>query len=32
MGNGHKKILMEFLDDRKLKSSFDLEIKKIYIV
>ena len=28
MGNGHKKILMEFLDDRKLKSSFDLEIKK----
>ncbi len=28
MGNGHKKILMEFLDDRKLKSSFDLEINK----
>ncbi len=28
MGNGHKKILQEFLDDKKLKSSFDLEIKK----
>ena len=28
MGNGHKKILKEFLDKRCLNSSYDLEIKK----
>ena len=26
MGNGHKKILKEFLDDKRTKSSYGLEI------
>ena len=28
MGNGHKKILKEFLNEKKINSSYDLEIKK----